>query len=145
MRIRIDKIKVNPGRRETLPEHIVCGTERNCPTSSMRDAMFYRVSFWGYMTILIIICFAIALSPFYCDKQPMSYYAPDYEASYTVGDFDQLQIWRIYRLGSADDPAHIPTKDFELNGWNYHMLRMDKDMSGGQTTYTVIFNGTKTR
>lgn len=95
--------------------------------------------------MLIFCCLAITLFSSYYGKEPLPYYAPDHEESYTVGDFDQLQIWRIYCLGPAEDAALIPTKDFELNGWNYHMLRMDKDESGGQTTYTAIFNGTKIR
>lgn len=85
------------------------------------------------------------IAPFYRAAEHPIYYSPDYEESYTVGDFDQLQIWRIYRLNPADDPSRISTEDFELNGWKYHMLRMDKDESDGQTIYTAIFNGTKIR
>lgn len=111
----------------------------------MCDAVAYRKSMLWCIGILMICCLGIALQLSYHAREPLSYYAPDYEESYTFGDFDQLQIWRVYRLGPADDPALISTKDFELNGWNYHMLRMDKDESVGQTTYTVIFNGTKIR
>lgn len=139
MCIQIDKIKVNPGRREALPEHI-----EELGKSTAEIGLLNPITIWCIVT-LIFCCLTTTLLSSHCDRESISCYAPDHEESYTVGDFDQLQIWRIYCLGSTDDPALIPTKDFELNGWNYHMLRMDKDESENQTTYTAIFNGTKIR
>lgn len=98
---------------------------------------------FGGIAILVICCIYLMIVPVYFAVEPPIYYSPDYEESYTTGDFDQLQIWRIYRLTSADSPSYIPTKGFELNGWKYHMLRKDMEESDGQTIYTVIFNGTK--
>lgn len=85
------------------------------------------------------------LAPSFLADKPRLYYSPDHEESYTFGDFDQPQIRKIYRLSSTDDPSYIPTDDFELNGWSYHMLEMDKEEASGRITYTVIFNGTKKR
>lgn len=111
----------------------------------MYSAMDYKTSMLWCVAALVTCCLGIMLAPSFLTDKPRFYYSPDYEESYTVGDFDQPQIRKIYRLGSTDDPSHIPTNDFELNGWNYHMLEMDKEEAGGQITYTVIFNGTKKR
>ena len=35
---------------------------------------------------------------------------------YTYGDFDELRIQKVYQLSLSDDPAGIPTEDFERNG-----------------------------
>lgn len=107
--------------------------------------MSYKMYMLLYVAALILCCVGILLLPSYLADEPTFYYSPDQEESYTVGDFDQLQIRRVYRLALADDPAHIPTTDFEWNGCNYHMLEMDKDVSGDQIVYTLLFNGTKIR
>lgn len=98
--------------------------------------------FWC-VVILAICCIGLLIAPAYFSDEQQFYYAPDRVESYTVGDFDRLQIRKIYWRSITDDPAHISTKDFELNGWNYHMVEMDKEELDGQITYTVIFNGIK--
>jgi len=102
-----------------------------------------KISVFKYVAALVICCLGIMLTPSFLADKPRLYYSPDYEESYTVGDFDQLQIRKIYRLNSTDDPSHISTDDFELNGWSYRMLEMDKEEAGGRIIYTVIFNGAK--
>ena len=59
-------------------------------------------------------------------------YRPVKAESYTWGDFDEIRILRTYQLSPADDPAGIPTNDFEDNGWVYHMT----EMSGEEVTAT---------
>ena len=41
---------------------------------------------------------------------------------YTEGDFDELRIRKVYQLSLSDDPAGIPTEDFERNGHLFHLL-----------------------
>ncbi len=101
-----------------------------------------RFAFWG-AAVLAVCCLGAMVALLFHEEDYAFYYTPDREESYMAGSFDQLQIWRIYQLDPADNPSHIPTKDFELNGWSYHMLRIDKEETDGQTVYTAIFNGTK--
>ena len=41
---------------------------------------------------------------------------------YTAGDLDELRISKTYELSSTDDPALIPTGDFERSGRIYTLL-----------------------
>ena len=41
---------------------------------------------------------------------------------YTAGDLDELRISKTYELSPADDPALIPTGDFERSGCRYTLL-----------------------
>lgn len=127
MRIPIRKTNENPGCQKSALERI--------------KELIKNVA----ITALIICCIGFFIATSCCEDEQQSYYVPDRIESYTAGDFDQLQIWKIYQLSSTDDPAHISTRDFELNGWTYHMLEMDKEELDGQITYTVIFNGIKTQ
>ncbi len=111
----------------------------------MYDAMKDKASVFGCVAILILCCFALSTTLSGSNDEHQFYYSHDQVESYTTGDFDQLKIWKIYRLSVTDDPAHISTSDFESNGWRYHMLEMDKSELDGQVIYTVIFNGTKIR
>ena len=53
---------------------------------------------------------------------------------YTDGDFDELRIKKIYQLSLSDDPAGIPTEDFERNGHVFHLLDLiRKDEVGVDT------------
>ena len=111
----------------------------------MCDAMKDKASIFWCVAIFALCCCAL-LTTLSCSNDEQRFYSsPDQVVSYTAGDFDQLQIWKIYRLSVTDDPAHISTSDFELNGWRYHMLEMDKDELDGRIAYTIIFNGTKIR
>jgi len=92
----------------------------------MYDAMDHKISMLWCMTVLIVCCFGIIAALPYLAENPLPYRTPDHVESYTVGNFDRLQIHMTYRLGPTEDPSHIPRNDFELNGWNYHMLRIDK-------------------
>ena len=56
-------------------------------------------------------------------------YRPVEVQSYTWGNFDVIHIMRTYRLSPIDDPAGIPTKDFEEGGWVYHMVEMRRDFN----------------
>ena len=111
----------------------------------MCDAMKDKTTVFWCVAIFALCCCALLTTLSCSNDEQRFYYSPDQVESYTAGDFDQLQIWKIYRLSVTDDPAHISTSDFELNGWRYHMLEMDKDELDGRIAYTIIFNGTKIR
>jgi len=105
--------------------------------------MGYKTAMFWCVAARTICWLCIMFAPSFLNNEPSFYYSAGYVKSYTAGDFDQLQIRKIYRLNSTDGPSHISTDDFELNGWSYHMLEMDKEETAGQKTYTVIFNGNK--
>ena len=46
---------------------------------------------------------------------------------YTAGDLDELRISKTYELSPADDPALIPTEDFERSGRVYTLLDVIKE------------------
>ena len=53
---------------------------------------------------------------------------------YTYGPLDELRINKIYQLSLSDDPAAIPTEDFDRNGRHYYLLDMvRKDEVGVDT------------
>ena len=61
--------------------------------------------------------------------------------SYTEGESEIVHILRTYQLSPVDDPAGIPTQDFEDHGWVYHLSELThKDEVGTdsrQITRTV--------
>lgn len=46
---------------------------------------------------------------------------------YTAGDLDELRISKTYELSPLDDPAQIPTEDFERSGLRYTLLDIIKE------------------
>ena len=46
---------------------------------------------------------------------------------YTAGDFDELRVRKTYELSPTDDPALIPTGDFERSGRVYTLLDIIKE------------------
>ena len=70
---------------------------------------------------------------------------PASEEVYTYGPFDELRIDKAYELTRFDDPADIPTGDFDRDGYHYTFLNMVKtdqgetDTSGKTVIYTVTF------
>jgi len=54
-----------------------------------------------------------------------SYYPISVE-EYTYGPFDQLRIDKVYQLSRSDDPADIPTEDFDRDGCHYTLLDVVK-------------------
>jgi len=55
---------------------------------------------------------------------------------YTDGSFDELRIKKVYQLSLSDDPAGIPTEDFERNGYTYHLLDLIRADDVGVDTQT---------
>ena len=55
---------------------------------------------------------------------------------YTYGDFDELRIQKVYQLSLSDDPAGIPTEDFERNGYVFHLLDLIRKDEVGVDTQT---------
>lgn len=45
---------------------------------------------------------------------------------YTYGPFDELRIDKVYELSRSDDPANIPTEDFDRGGLHYTLLDVVK-------------------
>lgn len=41
---------------------------------------------------------------------------------YTYGPFDELRIDKVYELSRSDDPADIPTGDFDRGGYHFTLL-----------------------
>jgi len=54
--------------------------------------------------------------------------------SYTAGDFDQPRIRKVYQLSLSDDPAGIPTDDFEEYGMTFHFIEMTRKTEVGVDT-----------
>ena len=76
---------------------------------------------------------------------------PVSEEVYTYGPFDELRIDRVYELTLFDDPADIPTGDFDRDGYHYTFLNVVKtdqsetDANGNTVTIghdTVIYTVT---
>ena len=70
-------------------------------------------------------------------------YRPVMVESYTWGDFDVIHIMRTYQLSPVDDPAGIPTQDFEDHGWVYHMVKMTSEEEMGTDTRQITRTVTK--
>lgn len=52
----------------------------------------------------------------------------------TDGDYHRLE--KVYILSGADDPAHIPTADFEREGWHYTLLDLTRqEQTDTETKY----------
>ena len=76
---------------------------------------------------------------------------PVSEEIYTYGSFDELRIDKVYELTLFDDPADIPTGDFDRDGYHYSFLNVVKtvqsetDVNGNTVTIghdTVIYTAT---
>ena len=67
------------------------------------------------------------------DRSAACYYPIEVE-SYTAGDFDQPRIRKVYQLSLSDDPAGIPTEDFEEYGMTFHLMEMTRKMEVGTDT-----------
>ena len=76
---------------------------------------------------------------------------PVSEEVYTYGSFDELRIDKVYELTPFDDPADIPTGDFDRDGYHYTFLNVVKadqsetDANGNTVTIghdTVIYTAT---
>ena len=67
------------------------------------------------------------------DRSSACYYPIEVE-SYTAGDFDQPRIRKVYQLSLSDDPAGIPTEDFEEYGMTFHLMEMTRKTEVGVDT-----------
>lgn len=67
------------------------------------------------------------------DRSAACYYPVEVE-SYTAGDFDQPRIRKVYQLSLSDDPASIPTEDFEEYGRTFHLMEMTRKTEVGTDT-----------
>lgn len=70
---------------------------------------------------------------------------PVSEERYTYGPFDELRIDKVYKLSPSDDPADIPTDDFERDGYHYTLLCVvinDQSEAEGDDQTAVSNRGT---
>ena len=67
------------------------------------------------------------------DRSAACYYPIEVE-SYTAGDFDQPRVRKVYQLSLSDDPAGIPTEDFEEYGMTFHLMEMTRKTEVGVDT-----------
>ncbi len=83
-------------------------------------------------TAALLLC---AASPpaLAADRSAACYYPVEVE-SYTAGDFDQPRIRKVYQLSLSDDPAGIPTEDFEEYGMTFHLMEMTRKDEVGVDT-----------
>ena len=70
--------------------------------------------------IIITLCALAALAVSVCAME-----APDILPE-TVTEHDGGRLEKVYRLGPGDDPAEIPTEDFEQDGRSYYLLDMTR-------------------
>lgn len=83
-----------------------------------------------------------AISIYKPDRQPVSYYTPDYVESYTVGSFDKLQICKTYYLAPEDTPDRISTEDFQEFGRYFSLLKLTKESCDKMDIYMAVFQET---
>ena len=89
--------------------------------------------------ISMLLCAAVLTlcmaSPpaFAADRSAACYYPIEVE-SYTAGDFDQPRVRKVYQLSLSDDPAGIPTEDFEEYGMTFHLMEMTRKTEVGVDT-----------
>ena len=57
--------------------------------------------------------------------------------SYTEGESETVHILRTYQLSPVDDPAGIPTQDFEDHGWVYHLSELTHEDEVGTDTRQI--------
>ena len=67
---------------------------------------------------------------------------PVSEEVYTYGSFDELRIDKVYELTLFDDPADIPTGDFDRDGYHYTFLNVVKtEQSETDANGTTVATG----
>ena len=76
-----------------------------------------------FLTALLVCSMAC---PAFAAESPASLY-PVEVLEYTAGDLDELRISKTYELFPAEDPALIPTEDFERSGRLYTLLTVTLD------------------
>ena len=88
-------------------------------------------------TAVLMLC--VALFSILATGRPAAYYYPIKVESYTAGDFDQLRIRKVYQLSISDNPARIPTEDFEKYNRTFHLMEMTQKTEAGANIYTTTF------
>ena len=77
--------------------------------------------------LFLSVALACAMTcPALAAESPAALY-PVEVLEYTAGDLDELRISKTYELSPADDPALIPTEDFERSGRVYTLLDVIKE------------------
>ena len=84
--------------------------------------------------IPLVLAVALALSlacPAFAAESPATFY-PENIVEYMEGDHPRMN--KIYVLTATDDPANIPTADFERDGKTYTLLDMTRQDNGQTDT-----------
>lgn len=74
-----------------------------------------------------MVCPAMAAEAPASSAAPSAALYPVEVLEYTAGDLDELRISKTYELSPLDDPALIPTEDFERSGLRYTLLDIIKE------------------
>ena len=77
------------------------------------------------------------------DAEERDPYRPVRTETYTPEGTEEIRIRRTYCLSPVDDPAGIPTRDFEDHGWVYHLAEMRREETVGIDTRRITRTVTK--
>jgi len=81
---------------------------------------------------MLMLCMA-SPSALAAERSAACYYPVEVE-SYIAGDFGQPRIRKVYQLALSDDPAGIPTGDFNEYGMTFHFVEMTRKAEVGVST-----------
>lgn len=95
-----------------------------------------------FMTLCVMALFAGLGIPAK-GEETRSAYRPVKVETVAAGDSGQPHIVRTYHLSPVDDPAGIPTKDFEDGGWVYHLADMSSEEKIGTDSRQITRTVTK--
>ncbi len=84
----------------------------------------------GTLLCAVVLLLCALTPPALADGGP---YYPISVEEYTAG-VNELRVKKVYQLSLSDDPAGIPTEDFERNGRRFYLLDMVKEDEVGVDT-----------
>lgn len=84
----------------------------------------------GTLLCAVALLLCALTPPVLADGGP---YYPISVEEYTAG-VNELRVKKVYQLSLSDDPAGIPTEDFERNGRRFYLLDMVKEDEVGVDT-----------
>ena len=94
------------------------------------------------ITMCALVMILTGCVPVYAASQDRAYYPIEVEET-TEGSAQDYRIKKTYQLALSDDPANIPTEDFERNGLTYRLLDMTRRNDVGVDTKPWIETVTK--
>ena len=128
--------KAPPHRGAVIPNRQTASHGRpNFTDKEMNEMTKRRITMLLCVAVLTM-CMASPPPAFAADRSAACYYPIEVE-SYTAGDFDQPRIRKVYQLSLSDDPAGIPTEDFEEYGMTFHLMEMTRKTEVGVETQSL--------